>query len=300
MAHRYDRKVQNVSIADKTRDTIERGKENRGDFTPKAGSVPVRMYNYWLRQSKTPGAALIRTGARKENFCHYWRVVAIWAPLRALLNAGDAFLNSRFAGAAIIAVGVALLAYGALTINGFWSGLLIALGIILGISAAIAAIVGSAILVCEKIPEKFPNFARRVENVFKSPKTWLGLGGLVVAGIIVLTSGTNPVSYLVWGLIIGSLTLAGLAIVKLIDYENGKAAKRQEEWDALTWEDQDKIIDYLDYINNVKKEPSRIQVAIVNFFGHIYDFLELGVQVVRVNKWKICPLVEIPQETEKV
>lgn len=50
------------------------GAAERRNWNPDPKSVHYKIYSWWLRSS---GRYI-----ENENFCHYWRVVAIWAPLR--------------------------------------------------------------------------------------------------------------------------------------------------------------------------------------------------------------------------
>ncbi|MDN5835205.1 MAG: hypothetical protein L0H36_01050 [bacterium] len=54
----------------------KQGEIQRRDWNPQSGSVHLRMYQWW--QARSSRAEDIS----RENFCHYWRVVMIWAPLR--------------------------------------------------------------------------------------------------------------------------------------------------------------------------------------------------------------------------
>ncbi|MEO8863079.1 MAG: hypothetical protein ABI354_02030 [Candidatus Saccharimonadales bacterium] len=54
----------------------EAGAEKRRDWSPSESSGHYRIYRSWQRKSDKH--------IERENFCHYWRVVLIWAPLRAL------------------------------------------------------------------------------------------------------------------------------------------------------------------------------------------------------------------------
>lgn len=55
---------------------MQQGEAERRNWNPDVDSAHYKVYRWWLR----------RSGKRiqQENFCHYWRVVFIWAPLRAV------------------------------------------------------------------------------------------------------------------------------------------------------------------------------------------------------------------------
>lgn len=57
-----------------TRELVRDADARRGTFTPTG--VPYDIYRWW-RQRTTRDIV-------RENFCHYWRVVLIWAPLMAV------------------------------------------------------------------------------------------------------------------------------------------------------------------------------------------------------------------------
>jgi hypothetical protein len=63
-----------MSNAEKAREVLERGATRRGTWSPKADGMSRRIYKWWQARSND-----VRS---QENFCHYWRVVLIWAPLR--------------------------------------------------------------------------------------------------------------------------------------------------------------------------------------------------------------------------
>lgn len=55
----------------------ERGTLERRNWDPHPDSAHYRVYRYWQRKSK-------HMHVTNENFCHYWRVVFLWAPLHWL------------------------------------------------------------------------------------------------------------------------------------------------------------------------------------------------------------------------
>ena len=62
-----------MSIKSLTEEIVESGKASRGEYDPEPGSMPLRVYQFWNANTSHP--------RERENFCHYWRVVFIWAPL---------------------------------------------------------------------------------------------------------------------------------------------------------------------------------------------------------------------------
>lgn len=60
----------------RTQRILEWGEHRRGVWRPEEGSLTLRAYRWWAKSSgKAPA---------QENFCHFWRVALIWAPLRWL------------------------------------------------------------------------------------------------------------------------------------------------------------------------------------------------------------------------
>ena len=52
----------------------QQGEIRRRNWSPSADDSHYKVYRYWQRKS--------RKYRERENFCHYWRVVLIWGPLR--------------------------------------------------------------------------------------------------------------------------------------------------------------------------------------------------------------------------
>lgn len=77
-------------------DVKRQGAIARRDWSPSKGSFHYRIYRWWERKS---GKEVVR-----ENFCHYCRVVLIWAPLRWLVKPMLYFLMTAF----VVFVGVVL------------------------------------------------------------------------------------------------------------------------------------------------------------------------------------------------
>ncbi len=69
------------------------GAEKRRNWNPNSDSGHYKMYRWWLRKS---GKRINR-----ENFCHYWRVVFIWAPLRWIIKPLAIILGLSAAGGAV-------------------------------------------------------------------------------------------------------------------------------------------------------------------------------------------------------
>lgn len=306
-----------MSLREKAREVKAAGEEARGDFTPTG--APLRAYKYWAQRS--------RNVPDKENFCHFWRVVVFWAPFMAFRNGLERlFSNAYFLGAVAVALLVAIVLAG-ITWGQFGTIALIVLAALYGI----AGLVFGGIYASEKYdhdswkpkPDGVDRwqwngdiFQPEVEPVFKwvtlftLPTSWLTFSifsigkrlgkdtvGLIFRGLA-FTLGFGYIAFLLvigfvqlgwWmlavlgGIVGGLATLFGVVIglghlfENLRAYRKQKAAKRP----APT---NDKLAEV-----KAPREPGKVS----KFFSGIADFLVLAAQVVRVNKWKICPLVTI-------
>lgn len=292
------------------------GEAERGNFTP--SGVPKRMYDFWLQNTKSLNGRRVREGRRKENFCHFWRVVAIWAPLMFVTKTVERHERKIIAGVGVLlALG---LVYTLLFVSNAWFvGLMVLLGVI-GFAIALAGAFGGGSLALDDDDE------RRDKDMFEAKQAkWLALIGFPTAIIAYLGvkavrvigpwSKTHPkeakyagiatavVAYLgintliggVSGLVAGTLVLAGLLVVIALgiwviaigsDYVSGRRALAEQQ-KALYIEQNGPIPDKKPYV------PSAFEKRLAAIFRGIGDFVVLIGQVVRVNKWKICPTVEI-------
>lgn len=64
------------TLREKARKVKSKGAAARRDWSPAPGSWMLRVYQWWLKET---GKSI-----SQENFCHFWRVVLVWAPLRWL------------------------------------------------------------------------------------------------------------------------------------------------------------------------------------------------------------------------
>jgi hypothetical protein len=272
------------------------------------------MYNYWLDRSESVRAYRIKGGTERENFCHYWRVVLFWAPLYALVRGAERVFTNPWV---LLTVGLAIvgfLVFSAVT----WSAVLY--GILLGLLAVyllagifVGAIFGedAAILPSERkwfklglvllFPTALPVFllvrgtGKMTHQQRQDTVMWLTLSvvALILAGL----------GYLVfqwigfWLFVLLGIIAAGAVALyffgeAVADFIEGWRMKSKEKANARAREEIRNIV------NNPPKrrEPSRLGLMVGSFFRTLGDFVILLAQVIRVNKWKICPLVEIPKE----
>lgn len=259
----------------------EAGIAERGNFTPQG--VPLRMYNWWLSNSPSDKAADIRRGARKENFCHFWRVVLIWTPLiwSFLTFAAAVTTKTGMVVSAIIAVGILSVV---VTTAGSWIGFFTILGLALAVIVAFFAVIMTGVWLAERYDWFEPALAITAITGF--------LGWLLVVGLI--EQGPILFAYI----LAGALGLAAVIFVgwKFADFIAGKRALREanmnKEWDKYVAGEGPNPYERPAHV------PNKFETAINAFFRGVGDFLILITQVVRVKKWGICPLVEVGAKPE--
>ena len=291
-----------MSFKSKTERVLAQGRADRANYSPAAGSVPLKMYQFWAneRPSKVPP---------RENFCHYWRVVAIWAPLWFLLTKVEKALDSKtgkWVGGILFALAVlSILSLGA-------PASFIVLGCILGALYVIAGVIIGAVSVDDKdeeIPSKVVyaftlpaligvGLGKFVAWASSKDKTevvldWIlkGLFGLLIAGAAALA---------VYGFIVyplGGLTvvgiLVGLAALVFVFVLVGTYLKDKYDDSKMMrtkFIEEDTGLGFTREVAVV--EPTKFG----KFMIAVADFFNLAFQVVRVKKWKICPIVEIPND----
>lgn len=87
------------NLVAKRRSVMASGEARRRNWNPDPESAHYKLYMWWAYEK--------RYSTVKENFCHYWRVVFIWAPLLAI---GRFFTNTKVVVTTAVLVGLALLA----------------------------------------------------------------------------------------------------------------------------------------------------------------------------------------------
>lgn len=302
------------NLREKAREIHEAGVAERGTFT--ADGAPLRMYKYWLRHSHSSRAFDVQHSGKKENFCHFWRVVAFWGPLMFLKQFFTTHVEKKLIVAILILLAISLVFGGTLA----WDSMRVVVFWFLGTAAAISVgLVGilsgvSMTMTDERIedvgliPRKYAKF-----GVIALPFFALGYGITKLSDwehfddLVVWTIGTL-VAVAVIGLFtlaivesgfwvtlayLGGLILAFIAFIALGaglsmlgEFIKGKRAvaqrnarKRRDAYYA----------EHGVFPEDVEREPG----AIAKFFTGIADFCVLLAQVVRTKKWKICPTVEI-------
>jgi hypothetical protein len=105
------------------------------------------------------------------------------------------------------------------------------------------------------------------------------------------------------GYIVGIITVAALVAAVPLFFIFRKVVSFLSDWVAgrrLVQEEKDEArreafnngeITYDEYIG--RHIPNKFEIAVAKFFRGLGDFVILIGQVIRVNKWKICPTVEV-------
>lgn len=243
-----------MDFSEKTEAVLAEGARQRGEYDPEPGSVPYRLYQDYVKRG---GYVPIQ-----ENFCHFWRVVVFWAPMMWLRDKTvntDGFKNFMRS-----------------TVGRFFKGLgkviafpfrLIGRGV-RKVDSALAAKYGNDTL----------------ESIF------IGLLVLFIIGAFValIIGGTSSLGWWFGFALLGAIAVVVGISVGLEKLGEHLRAKRRAKQNAA-WEAKWKAIENGTYVEPTKKEPGPVK----RFFKNIADFVILFAQVVRVKKWKICPLVNI-------
>jgi hypothetical protein len=317
-----------MSMKDRAKAIREHGAAERGNYEPKQGSLQLRLYNFWLSKQSAP--------PKVENFCHYWRVVLIWAPMWGVRTFVEKHLFNRYG--AIGAVAAMLLILTLVGGTAFLGGLLIAVGMLYAVLSIVAGLI-----MCAEHEQVIPK-----DNLYHEIGRYrllLPVSLLMYAGYRGIYSLWNKMSFSVraaikhyslraliaavalavlylfaWlffahtqtGLIILAAVVAivilGFGISFASDYFKLKEAERREALALERAKEREKLLAQFNDPNfdwdaywaakgapepAVKPTKSR---ALTKFITAIGDFINLAFQAVRVKKWKICPIVQIPTD----
>ena len=304
-----------TNFRDKARAVKAQGESVRGDYSPTG--TPKRMYDYWLRHSISMKADAIRDGRRRENFCHYWRVVFLWSWLL--------FLGVKFVDFAQTKVGkttgIVLGAVAVLSLvsapAGILPGLLVLYLVVFGVGGIFAGAL-TARQTKERTRHEYTaqeTLALRagfVGGFFTAIPAWLFAlavlhHGKKVEKVVIATlaaMGVFVLGMIFWSAIVeigllatvlialgalGAIVVAagiGLFLSWLVESRREKARQNRDAFINKYIEEHDG--EYPPTALFAKK-PGLVK----RFFSGVGDFIVLIAQVVRVNKWKICPTVEV-------
>lgn len=293
----------------KAREVYEQGVEERGNFTPTG--TPLKIYQWWAKRS--PNAP------ERENFCHFWRVVVIWAPLMWLVNKVEDLAGRRGVQVYSLLIALALVVWLAFTVHSIG---IIAICLMAAIYAAIGFFTGGYLAVPqEEIDEDFRfnrtilkpvfvltlPFALLAFGTVKLKRAWqedwtdyllvtlmglVGLGALAILVSVIIQNGLIAV-FILLGIVAGIAAIFGVGVA-LTTFFAGRRAKRNAAARAARskaleafWAGEGPDPDAVE-----PREPSKIS----KFFSSVLDFAILVGQIIRVKKWKICPTVEVPKE----
>lgn len=273
-----------MNFKERTKETLRKGEETRGDFTPDPSSAPAKLYRYWLANTNSRKGKRIVDGLRKENFCHYWRVVMFWAPLMWVIN--NIIATKTMAVISGIAATIAVV--GSFFFMSNPGKVIITILAVIGVAVVVALAGLVWVVTWEKVEDKWPNFASKIEDAV--PFVVASLVGtlivILVAGAFI--DGLGWIAGLIWfSVFVAAGALITFGVFTLDKYLDGKAAQRKEEWNAMSLEDQIKALESAVVI----KPPGKVK----KFFIGLGQFITLVSQIVRVNKWKICPIVNVPK-----
>jgi hypothetical protein len=263
----------------KTNEVLEKGKKERGNFQPPG--LLVGMYNYWLNASESDKAYEIRSGKRRENLCHFGRIILFWAPMFWISNKANRFVSNPFGATISVAIALALAVWACMVSGAVLSVVMIAL-----LSAVLIAEAAGVGYVAYRAHQRFWN------SDWNHWAEKIGLGFLfaVLASILIslFVIATMAHWWAPFAILAGFACFAGLIalMVYVETYIRGKRALARELTRAKIAAMSNE--EYQTYLNQ-KNEPSKAN----KFFSGLGDILIFVFQFARVKKWKICPFVEI-------
>jgi hypothetical protein len=291
-------------FAERAREIRENAAAERKNFDPGKYPNASRRYNYWLEHG---GEAPIR-----ENWCHFWRVAAIWAPLRKY----EVEVLSQWWGKVLTAaVYVALVMLAGWLLGGLVPMAIIFLGlpwlVLAGFTAerlfqkdrpwwvwALAALtfpVSFLLWGGAEVVTRVPKKAWTVIGKIVAGVWFAALAGLLVwvIALTVMEEGWLPV--LLWSL--ASVCFLGVLIAAFAGLEY-LTARQREKREAERAARSEAIWNAVQNNEPVPwTEPKRPN-AIKRFFTGVAEFLVMMWQVVVTSKWKICPLIEVPKDQD--
>lgn len=299
-------------ISAKTEQVYREGKMRRGQFVPKG--APKKIYQYWAKHAdRVPPV---------ENFCHFWRVVVFWAPLMKIRL--TAVKMAEKPGTWIALAILYVLVFLGLTVAvdiGFITAFVLpyifvsAIGIVAGVEGYgilnEPGDIDARWLFWVTAPLSIPLYLITKGLRAISKDAWKKIGiaaaalvavGVIVTSVILIVMGfLNDIWFMLQmlGLIVGIIAAATVLVLGTDFVWSYYSNKRKQAYaDALqAFYDGDGPDPDLPRQKPVTvSSPSWLERKIVGFFKGIWDFIVLAANVVRVNKWKICPIVTIDEE----
>lgn len=251
------------------------GEAERDNFQPQG--LPLHIYRYWEQRSPHAPSKYGRT----ENFCHFWRVVAFWSPLMYIGNAITRVGTSKTGqGVISLVLLVALIVMGVASRDFLQA---VVLGFVLGLGLLI---LGTAAYFIHKSWRKSWN--KWLERFF-----YVLTGAIMVFAVVALLVslfldfGLIALLYIVGFVSVVTAFIFGLAT--LSDFIQGRrAVKRAEYCERLHKMTEEEYEEH----TRQSAEPGKVS----KFFSALGDVLVFAFQIVRVKKWKICPIVTVPKD----
>lgn len=301
------------NLREKAREIKAAGVAERGNFQPHG--APLKAYKYWASETKPSRVP------KRENFCHFWRVVAIWAPIMFLKNT---LLD--FADTVVGKVVISALLLSLLTIGGVMSrSVLVFILTVIGVALVIYGILVGGVMSMDEewtnkkekilittsfyvlLPISGPVFgsfwlAKKIKASWNAKVERIAqyvvvsLMALILIGFITLLVVFN--GFIALLILLGVLAAASVFVLALFfivsyisDYISGRRAlKREAAYDA-----EEKYYEEFGYYPSEAKIEPREPGIFSKFFTGIGDFIVFVAQIVRVKKWKICPIVDITE-----
>lgn len=259
-----------MNLRQRAKQTYAKGVAERGNFTP--SGTPLNMYKYWAKQA--------RHVPERENFCHYWRVVAIWAPLAFFRNLGLRVLNNPIVQILGVVAIIAGIVYAAANIHAVLIGLLVSLVILVG--AVVGVLIGLGI---QKLIRKVWRSKWNDVIMLRVIPSLLVLLALSMLSIVVVSLWSDVGAWSLLIILLGILAIVGFgALFNItINYLIGRRIGKSEKL----------VCDYERFAGRETESTIRMPGRMSRFFNGILDILIFVFQVVRVKKWKICPTVDI-------
>lgn len=246
-----------MNLRSKARAIENQGKAARTDYTPQG--KPLDVYKWWVDNGGDP--------RRPENFCHFWRVVVIWAPIEYILFKFIEATNTKTK----IGLGTSLYATLAVILGVIfvWKITIDMIGIPIVAGIVVALFYGLT---------QIPFIDRHGEDIII----------IIVGALAVFVIGAIFVSGLLsfgWWFLLGFVgILAGVGIFALISIA--------ASWGVGLAVEHHREVKKNRVVDSPAIEPKGPGIA-KRFFSGVGDFLVLLAQIVRVKKWKICPIVKI-------
>jgi MFS family permease len=301
-----------MSLKTRTQEVLEAGKAKRGDWQPEKGSWSERRYQYYHKRTGK--------GRENENFCRFWRVATIWATKERWAERAENVSDKTYG---IIAVLVYALIISLFAQSSAW---LVSV-IIVAVPLAVAGIISTVELLRKRSrwEEPLTDKQRKLAWVFAAlafpvslpiagltwvirrwPSEWnetvvnviLGIFSLGVLALFVFFiidtfhdwTWAAVITIAIVAVIVTAVVAAfAFAAVLISGFREKKKEARQNEYERRL--DAGEPVEYTAIVHPFSAWLGRL-------FTNIGDIIIFVAQVVRVKKWKVCPLVQMDLDDE--